>query len=541
MKNATHTPENVTSADAVNPNITSGRNLSLWFDVITEPISYDKLNENLKTDVLVIGGGIAGITTAYCLAKEGREVVLVEDGYIGSGETGRTTAHITCALDDRYYELERIFDTETAHLAASSHMAAIEWIAKTVEEHKIDCHFKKVDGYLFLHPSDKKENLDKEYAATRSVGLKTEMLNAIPSIAGEEGNQCIKFPNQAQFHILLYLRGLANAAEQMGVKIFTKTKAENITKHGADANGYSIKASQIVVATNTPINDLLEIHTKQTAYRTYVIAGKIRKGSFPYSLWWDTGDHDSKWTNRPYHYIRLEEYDEQHDMLISGGEDHRTGQAEEDHIKEEDRYVRLENWTRTHFPAFESIDFKWSGQVMEPSDSLAFLGKNPGDDNIYIITGDSGNGITHGTIGGMILTDQITGKHNPWDKIYSPSRVTLKATSEYLHDTGNILSQYGDWFTKEDVKEAADLRIGQGGIISSGLKKIAVYRDEDNNLHVCSAVCPHMGGILHWNADEKTFDCPVHGSRFTTEGKIVNGPAIADLKKIEINETHSVE
>ena len=530
----------INSSENVNGSITSGDNRSFWFESAITPIAFEKLNNDIESDILIIGGGIAGLTTAYCLAKEGRNVILVEDGFIGSGETGRTTAQLTCALDDRYFELENTFGQPTSKLAAQSHTAAIEWIANTVKQHNISCYFKRVDGYLFSHASDTNENLQKEYKATQRAGLQTEMLNKIPSIAAEQVKWCIKFPNQAQFHILLYMKGLVDAFIQLGGKIYTETKAENITKEGATANGFIIKANHIVVATNTPVNDWVTMHTKQWPYRSYVIAAKIQKGKLPYSLWWDTGDQDSKWITKPYHYVRLEELNEQYDMLIAGGEDHRTGQADDEKIKEEDRYNNLEAWTRKKFPAIEKIEFKWSGQVMEPVDSLAFIGKNPGDENIYIITGDSGNGMTHGTLGGMIIKDIINENENPWIKMYSPSRITLKSTGDYLHEVGNMVSQYADWFTAEDIKEASELKPGEGAIISSGMKKIAAFRDEQNNLHTCTAVCPHLGAILQWNADEKTFDCPMHGSRFTTEGKVINGPASTDLKKHKIKEEQPV-
>ena len=529
-----NTFKSTSSIPPVNENITSGENLSVWFAAVNQPISYEPLNKDIDTDILVIGGGISGLTTAYCLAKEGRKVVLAEDGFIGSGETGRTTAHLTCALDERYFKLEEIYDEATAQLAADSHMKAIEWIANTVKQHGIDCHFKRVDGYLFLHATDTKETLEKELEATRRAGLHTEMLNSVPAIEGEDGKSCIKFPEQAQFHILQYLKGLADAFITLGGTIYTQTKAENITKEGATANGFTVKANHIVVATNTPINDWVTMHTKQWPYRTYVIGVKIAKGKLPYALWWDTGDHESKWISQPYHYVRLIEYNDEYDVLVAGGEDHRTGQAEQEEIKEEDRYTNLIAWTKKRFPAMEDVVFQWSGQVMVPVDSMAYIGKNAGDDNIYIITGDSGNGMTHGTLGGIIITDIIAGRDNPWINMYSPSRITLKTTGDYLKEVGNMVVQYGDWFSGADIENPDDLKPGEGGIMSSGFKKIAVYCDDNNSIHACTAVCPHLGAILKWNADEKTFDCPMHGSRFTTEGKVINGPATSDLKKVEI-------
>ena len=153
--------------------------------------------------------------------------------------------------------------------------------------------------------------------------------------------------------------------------------------------------------------------------------------------------------------------------------------------------------------------------------------------NIYIITGDSGNGMTHGTLGGMIICDLITGKINPWAEIYDPSRITINRTFDYLHEVGNMVAQYSDWFTKTELDEVNKLKTGEGGIFTVGTKKIAIYKDENKKLHACSAVCPHLGAILQWNNDEKTFDCPMHGSRFTTEGKVINGPAVIDLKRID--------
>lgn len=518
--------------EQINENVTSGSHHSYWNDS-AEPLQYGTLQSDKITDVLVIGGGIAGLTTAYCLSKSGRRVILIEDGYLGSGESGRTTAHITYALDDRFYDLEKFFGQEKSRLAGQSHKHALDWIRSTIATEGIDCNFMNADGYLFLNPTDKEENLDRELDAVKRTGLPVEMVQGIPGLQGGSGQRAIRFPQQGHFHILKYLKGLAEGIIKMGGEIYTNTHADEINSKGARANGFHIKANHIVVATNTPVNDLFTMHTKQWPYRTYVIAAKVPKGALPYAMWWDTGNMDSKWVSKPYYYVRLEPFDEQYDLLISGGEDHKTGQAEEEHITEEQRYEKLTAWTREHFPYFTEVAYKWSGQVMEPVDSLGFIGKNPGDDNIYIITGDSGNGMTHGTLGGIIINDIILGNKNEYQDLYDPSRITLRTGVDYMKEMGNMAYRMvKDWISSGDVKEVNELAAGEGAVISKGLDKIAVYKDADGSVHTCSAVCPHMGGVLQWNKDEKSFDCPLHGSRFTAYGSVINGPAICGLKKI---------
>ncbi|RYG46631.1 MAG: FAD-dependent oxidoreductase [Chitinophagaceae bacterium] len=511
-------------------NITSGRNPSYW-NATADSLTFAPLAKDSETDVLVIGAGISGLTTAYCLLKEGKKVIVAEDRNVGSGETGRTTAHLSCALDDRYYDIERIFGTENARLAGRSHKEAIAWIKDTVDRENIDCNFMNVDGYLFPHETDSESNLDKEYEATTRAGLVTQMVKKIPGISGINGTRAIRFPFQAQFHAMRYLNGLAEAIIAMGGVIHTQTKVTEIDASGAKANGFDIKAKHIVVATNSPINDIVTMHTKQAPYRTYAVAGKVKKGTLPYALWWDTGDQHSKWTSYPYRYILLEPFDDEYDMLISGREDHKTGQADAESVSEEMRYKKIEAWTRDHFPGFSKVDFRWSGQVMEPVDCMAFIGRNPGDKNIYIITGDSGNGMTHGTIGGLLITDLITGKENPYENLYDPSRKSLAMAKDFLSEQGNGAKQYLDWLTFEDHKSAEALMPGQGAVIGSALNKKAAYRDADGNLGVYSAVCPHLGCIVQWNKDEKSFDCPCHGSRFDTNRDVLNGPANIALKK----------
>jgi glycine/D-amino acid oxidase-like deaminating enzyme/nitrite reductase/ring-hydroxylating ferredoxin subunit len=369
--------------------------------------------------------------------------------------------------------------------------------------------------------------------ATRKAGVRTELIESVPEIKGVNTG-AIRFANQGQFHIMKYLQGLAKAITKKGGQIFTSTHAYDINEKGASANGYKIGASQIVVATNTPVNDLVTMHTKQFPYRTYVIAALISKDQITPALWWDTGDQESKWITHPYHYVRLQPFDEKNFLLIAGGEDHKTGQADAENIEERERYDALEKWVRKKFPSAGEVVYQWSGQVMEPLDSLAFIGKNPGDENVYIITGDSGNGMTHGTLAGIIISDLINSVENPWADLYNPKRIPLRVAGNYIKETMSMAAQYADWLTHSDIESAKDLKMNEGGIISSGLKKIAVYRDANNELHTFNAACPHLGCVVQWNGDEKTFDCPCHGSRFTNQGVVINGPSTEDLKRVTV-------
>ncbi|HKC79665.1 MAG TPA: FAD-dependent oxidoreductase [Gemmatimonadaceae bacterium] len=498
----------------------------------TEVPQFQPLTQDLRANVCVIGAGIAGMTTAYLLARAGRAVVLIDDGQIGGGETSRTTAHLTAALDDRYYNIQKLHGEEGARLAAESHMSAIHRIETIASMEDIDCDFQRVEGYLFLGGNSKRVELERELEATHRAGINdTQLVDRIPLSFWDSG-PALRFPRQATFHPLKYLKGLARAILRDGGKIYTGVHAEKI-EDGEPARvttseGHVIGADNVVVCTNTPVNDWLIMHTKQYAYRTYVIGARIPKGSVPHALYWDTPD--------PYHYIRIQQGEDSggreldYDILIVGGEDHKTGQATDT----EERFVRLEQWTRERFSMIERIEYRWSGQVMEPVDYLAYIGKNPGgDEHIYIATGDSGNGMTHGTIAGIILNELVQGRKHQWAKLYDPSRVKLRATPEYLKENVNAAEQYKDWFTKGDVDRADDIQPGEGAVLGTGRGKIAVYRDDRGNLHQLSAVCPHLYGIVHWNDTEKSWDCPCHGSRFDPYGKVVNGPAIVGLSPVE--------
>ena len=492
---------------------------SVWQATAQLP-SFSPLTVDVTADVCVVGAGIAGLTTAYLLTQVGKSVVVLDDGAIGSGMTGVTTAHLTNAIDDRYFEIERLHGEHGARLAADSHGAAIDGIETIIRRESIACDFARVDGYLFLSPEHGEDVLDRELAAARRAGLNSVTKISRAPLAFDTG-PCLGFPNQGQFHPLKYLAGLAQAIEKAGSRIYTGTHAQRIAggkPAAVTTERATVTADAVVVATNTPVNDLVVIHTKQAPYMTYVVGASVPRNAVTRALYWDTHD--------PYHYIRLQPLDAEHDLLIVGGEDHKTGQA--DDIGE--RQPRLERWARERFPGMGEVAFRWAGQVMETIDGLAFIGHNPLDaDNVYTVTGDSGQGMTHGTIGGLIITDLILGRHSAWAPLYHPGRVTLRAIGEYTKEAANMAAQYGDWLTPGDVQSVDQIVKDAGAVIRRGASKVAVYRDATGALHEKSAVCPHLGCIVQWNPAEKTWDCPCHGSRFDKFGTVINGPANVGL------------
>lgn len=505
--------------------LSAGKNISCWFGQDVKTNLFPELNSNKETDVVIVGGGLAGLTTAYCLSQTGKKVIVIEDGFIGSGETGRTTAQIVTALDDRYFHLGEIFGDENTAIIAESHRTAIDFIESVVQKEKIDCDFKRVNGYLFLHESDHQENLQKELEALKRYGFKPDLLDKTPGIP-EEG-KCILYPDQAQFHPLKYILGLCRAIEKNGGEIYINTHASEIDHTGIVSNkGFTIKASSIVVATNAPVNDKYAMMLKQWAYRSYVISALVKKDLLPQALWWDTGDQN-KTGSTPYHYVRLHSYNDEYDLLISGGEDHIVG--EQSKIKEEDRYVLLEKWTRERFP-IDQVVSKWSGEVLVPIDALAYMGRNRFDrDNVFIITGDSGIGMTCCTIGGILITDLINGIKNKWEDIYNPARFSLSESKPFfkmLKD--DMVAILRKWFYNDCV-ELSSIKEDEAQIVKLDGKKCGAYRDPSGKLFLVSAECTHLKCMVVWNNNEKSWDCPCHGSRFTFSGKVINGPANKDL------------
>ena len=496
---------------------------SVWMET-TAVSRHQSFSRDTEADVCVVGAGIAGLTTAYQLACEGRKVIVLDDGPVAGGQTQRTSAHLSNAIDDRYVEIEKVHGVDGARLAAESHTAAIDRIEAIAQTEGIECDFLRVDGYLFLAPEHPADLLEQEREAAHRAGLIDVDFVPRAPISSFDTKRCLNFPRQAQFHPLKYVSGLADAFQRKGGAIYTNTHASQI-EGGLAARvvtdgGPVVKTKAIVVATNTPINDLVAIHTKQAPYVTYVIGGRVPRGSLAKALFWDTLD--------AYHYIRVQSMKDG-DMLLIGGEDHKAGQVAD----QASRWDRLGAWARERFPMMQPVEYQWSGMVMETIDGLAFIGRNPMDkDNVYIVTGDSGMGLTHGTIAGILLSDLICGRENPWSAIYDPSRKPIwgMAWKEFLTENANVAKEMTrDWLGGGEVSSIDDVPRGEGATMRRGLTKVAVYRDGRGTAHERSAVCPHLGCIVHWNGAENTWDCPCHGSRFDPKGQVIAGPANTPL------------
>jgi len=513
------------SAPATQP-LSPERRQPAWLRDARPPV-HSPLQEDLRCDVCVIGAGIAGLTTAYLLQKSGRSSVVIDDRDVGAGQTHRSSAHLSCVIDDRFTEIERVHGENGARLAAQSHRAAIHRIETIVRDEAIDCGFARVDGYLFLAGDTALDELTREAEAARRAGLEVSAVGALQLSAGVSV-PALRFPGQAQFQPLRYVTGLAAAFERLGGRTCGGTRAESVlggTPAMVEANGNRIECDSVVVATNSPVNDRTVIHTKQAPYTTYVIALEMASDAVPAALYWDTID--------PYHYVRVEPGDPgagKPSLLIVGGEDHKTGQAED----KEERFRRLADWAGRTFGIQGEPAWRWSGQVMETVDGLGFIGRNPLDrDNVFLITGDSGMGLTHGTLGAMIVSDLINGLDNPWAALYDPSRKPLATLKTFAEENINVALQMRDWLTPGELSSPDQIPRGCGAIIREGLHKQAVYRDEQGALHRRSAACPHLGCAVRWNSVEGIWDCPCHGSRFDPFGKVVTGPSRADLASLD--------
>jgi glycine/D-amino acid oxidase-like deaminating enzyme/nitrite reductase/ring-hydroxylating ferredoxin subunit len=487
---------------------------------------FAKLDADTRADVVIVGGGITGLTAAAQLRAAGKSVVVLDRGRCGLGDTGCTTAHLTMVTDWRLHELASRVGPAHAQAVWDAGLAGIAQIDALVRQHDIDADFTWVDGYLHLPATaadadDRGLRRDAELAA--ELGFDAEFVTAVPTM--NRAGVC--FNGQARLHPRKYLAGLARALSAGGVRIFEHSAATEFsgTPLTVAANGHRITCDDVVIATHNPLTgrsgmaSAALFQTKLALYTSYAVAGRLAKGVVADALYWDTAT--------PYQYLRVEPHRE-HDLVILGGEDHKTGQVTDT----EACYARLERALRTLLPDVD-VAYRWSGQVIETPDGLPYIGATAAHQ--YAATGYGGNGLTFGTLAGVMVAEAILERRSPWADLFDPSR---KALGRSLWDYVKENADYPYYLIRSRFAgaESRSLRAvprGQGRVVAHKGQKAAAYRDHDGVVTVRSAICPHLGCVVAWNPAESTWDCPCHGSRFTAKGAVISGPAEAPLPEIE--------
>jgi len=491
---------------------------SYWLDT-QEIKSSTVLTKDLNVDVLIVGGGITGITTAYLLNKAGLKVAIIERERLASVDTGHTTAHLTYVTDTPLQVLEKDFGSDHAQATWDAGAAAIDEIEAIIDREKIECEFTRLPGYLHapVHDGSKTEypTLKKNAKLARALGFDATYLESIPHF----GVPGIRFANQAKFHPLKYLAKLVDSILGGGSYVFEKTAAGHFDseKRRVKANEHWISFERIVIATNNPLVGFSNIaaatlfQTKLALYTSYVLGAYVPRDALPLALFWDTQD--------PYDYLRVDRKGDS-DYIIFGGEDHKTGQTTD----EKNCFAQLVVKLKKIVPEAR-IEHRWSGQVIETNDGLPFIGQNA--DCQFIATGFCGNGITFGTVSATMARDWATGAKNPWSELFASDRKKIKGgTWNYVRENKDYpYYLIKDRLSRAETDSVRALEPDTGMIIGSKDGKLAAYRDSNGKVHKRSAVCPHLGCIVRWNDAEKTWDCPCHGSRFKATGEVLSGPA----------------
>jgi glycine/D-amino acid oxidase-like deaminating enzyme/nitrite reductase/ring-hydroxylating ferredoxin subunit len=444
-----------------------------------------------------------------------------------SGESGRTTAHLTEVLDSRYHGLISDFGVGGARLVARSSREAIEKIASRVMELDIDCGFERLPGYLYAEDRAKRVDIEREFEACRKVGLDCSLTSQIPLPFAV--TRALRVENQAQFHPGLYLAALAHRLVELGGRIFEGSPVIEI-HDGKDGEPCLVRtldgevlAKDVVIATDSPMSNRLLLLTKVAAYRTYALAVQLASGTVPYGLFWDTEE--------PYHYTRAYSRDGE-DWLIVGGEDHKVGIGDP-----ASSFERIEAYCRSRYDV-GSVSHRWSGEVLEAVDGLPYIGKNPASAHQYVATGFSGNGMTFGTIASSVLSDLILGRENAYAELYSARRLKpLASAATFVSENKDFPAcLIGDRMPGKKEVSISELTPGEGAIMSIRGRKAAVYLEENGSVQAVSAVCPHLGCLVRFNSVERSWDCPCHGSRFATSGEVLHGPARSALEPIALEE-----
>lgn len=489
-----------------------GKHESIW--LMTEPgMRFEPLDGNLEVDVAVIGAGITGLTAALFLKEAGRQVAVIERGSVAAGATGTTSAHLSTLIDASYASIETTSGSAAARRTAEAMTAAIDAIEARVRRHGIDCGFARMPGFLYAELGGDAAAVEREFEAARRAGLPAAMIESVP-LPFRPGRG-LRVEDQAAFHPVAYCNGLARAFQESGGRIFTATEATGFEEGEPclvrTARG-EVRAADIVMATHTPLG-INPLQGEMEVARSCCIAVRAEPDKAP-GLFMNTAD--------PYEYIRPFRLPDRTAGLVIGGKDHPTGEGDPRRSLE-----ALIAYARERFGSGEVI-CHWTAQHYDPSDALPLIGRSPFAEHTYVATAFAGDGLTLGTLGGMIAADLILGRPNAWAELFKPSRLRLSRLPEFARvSLAAVMEMIGDRLKAGLAPEA--LGAGEGAVHGRRLSPEAAFRDEGGGLHVRSAVCPHLKCVVRFNALEKTWDCPCHGSRYGIDGGILEGPTLAPL------------
>jgi len=497
-----------------------GQCISLWQDMP----EYISQRMPAEADVVIVGGGITGISTALRLQREGKKCVVLEAQNICFGTTGGTTAHLNTLLDTPYYTIKDNFGEENAKLVYTITNKALNLIEKNVIAYEIDCGFERKSAYLFAHDKKQSEELDKIVESTNEVGLRMDFSKNIPVPLSFE--KAAKVEDQAQIHITKYIFGIAEAFQRMEGYIVQNCRVMDVTHENDETIVHTakgkIKAGHVVYATHTPpgVNVL---HFEVAPYRSYVLAATLTDNNYPDALVYDMDD--------PYHYYRTQEVDGKK-YLIFGGEDHKTGHEE----NTEFCFTKLESYLRKHYNV-EEIAYKWSSQYFEPADGLPYIGHLPGNpENVLVATGFGGNGITYGTVASCILSDLICKGSSTYAELFNPARFKpVAGFANIVKENADVAREFvAKKFSQEKIESISELAHDEGKLVKYEGHSLGVYKSHEGKLFAVNPSCPHIYCNVGWNNAEKSWDCPCHGSRFSYTGEIMTAPASRDLEVVEL-------
>jgi glycine/D-amino acid oxidase-like deaminating enzyme/nitrite reductase/ring-hydroxylating ferredoxin subunit len=498
---------------------------SIWQNNMPAYIPDRNFKASETYDVVIVGAGITGMATALMLQRSGKKCLVAEAKTIGFGTSGGTTAHLNTILDSPYPEIEKDFGDDAAKLVFTSAQQAIQQIEKNIAQYRIDCSFSKKNGYLFSQDKKQTEELEKILQSSVKAGCNMEWCNAIP--VPIEFEKAVVFSDQAQFHPAKYLYGIATAFEEEGGTIMEDCRVtgfdENDVLEIRSTKGV-IKAAALIYATHIPPGVNL-LHFRCAPYRSYVMAVTLKDDNYPDALVYDMYD--------PYHYYRSQEVDGKR-FLIAGGEDHKTAKEE----NTDSCFIKLESHLRKYFDVDE-IAFKWSSQYYQPVDGLPYIGHLPGNPgNIYVATGYNGNGMIYGHVAAKVLHDIILNIKTEQEKLFDPNRVKpVAGFTDFVKEAADVVGTLvSSLFPASKIKELAAIAKGEARIVKYEGRSIALFKDEKGNIHAVDPACTHISCSVAWNASERSWDCPCHGSRFTIDGEMITAPARKDLQRIDLQE-----